>query len=228
RARAGWPTAYWRPRSSVGREQVRRLEASLLSDAIRQPPEVLTSNRLARASFWQRAPVSTRAEAAPRLTVIRPTLSVGSRTEARKIWIPRSQERPSWVKRATSDGASTFSQTVLASWVETACTNSSTVACSWAESLEPHPARPRASAAVRTPPKARIRGRLPCGHGTRAASRRPRPSHRRPPRVGHRPVQLPLPILHAGGGIAMAGAGGCAVVRGDHTARVGPVVDGRA
>src|SRR3954447_13727940 len=38
----------------------------------------------------------------------------------------------------------------------------------------------------------------PNSYGLHATRRRARPPYRRPPRVGHRPLQLPLSVLHAG------------------------------
>ena len=52
-------------------------------------------------------------------------------------------------------------------------------------------------------------------------------AHRRRPRLGHRPLQLPLSVLHAGGGPAVAGARGGPDVRGDHARRRPARRDGR-
>ena len=52
-------------------------------------------------------------------------------------------------------------------------------------------------------------------HAPRAADRRPWPPYRGRPRVGDRPLQLPLPVLHAGGGAALARPRRGPDVRGD-------------
>ena len=62
-------------------------------------------------------------------------------------------------------------------------------------------------------------------HGS--ALRRPRPPHLRPPRLGHRPLQLPLPVLHAGRGPALARARRDAQLRGDRAAGAVARADGR-
>ena len=46
----------------------------------------------------------------------------------------------------------------------------------------------------------------PLPHELRAARRRSRPADLRPAGVGDRPLQLPLPVLHARRGAAVAGA----------------------
>ena len=75
----------------------------------------------------------------------------------------------------------------------------------------------RSIAAARAPmpprPGARaIRASLPCAR----RPRRPlRAHHPRPAHLGHRPLQLPLHVLHAGGGHEVAAARGAAHVRGD-------------
>ena len=54
--------------------------------------------------------------------------------------------------------------------------------------------------------------------GARAAAGRARAPDRRSARVGHRPLQLPLPVLHARRGPALAGASRDPHLRGDHPA----------
>ena len=62
---------------------------------------------------------------------------------------------------------------------------------------------------------------------TRAAPRRPRPPDRGRARLGHRPLQLPLPVLHAGRGAALAGARRDPALRGDRAPRRAAGLDGR-
>ena len=59
------------------------------------------------------------------------------------------------------------------------------------------------------------------GVSARAPHRRPRPPDRRPARLGHRPLQLPLPVLHARRGPAVARARRDPHVRGDRARRRG-------
>ena len=70
------------------------------------------------------------------------------------------------------------------------------------------------------PPRMRttLREPLADGHGR---------ADRRRPDLGHRPLQLPLPVLHARRGPAVAQARRAAQLRGDHAARADPQRDGR-
>src|SRR3954453_13279417 len=70
------------------------------------------------------------------------------------------------------------------------------------------------------------RGTLPQGDA-RTARRWPRPLHLGPEGVRHRPLQLPLPVLHAGRRPAVARPRRRAALRGDRAARVADVPDGR-
>ena len=55
-----------------------------------------------------------------------------------------------------------------------------------------------------------------------------RPRHRRRPHLGHRPLQLPLPVLHARRGPAVAGSRRHPQLRGDRAALVAAGEHGRA
>src|SRR5258706_14610222 len=107
-----------------------------------------------------------------------------------------------------------------------AVTNWLIFARTWSWSLAPHPpSASRASATAHTSSDRRATRTtvsVPSTYGARAAPRRARQVDRRSPRIGHRSLQLPLPILHARGGAAVARARRDPELRGDHEAG-GPV-----
>ncbi len=67
----------------------------------------------------------------------------------------------------------------------------------------------------------------PLDDGARTSAGRTRAADRRSARLGHRPLQLPLPVLHARRGSALAGARGDPQLRGDRAAGRRVRLDGR-
>src|SRR5258706_9738875 len=112
-----------------------------------------------------------------------------------------------------------------------AVTNWLIFARTWSWSLAPHPpSASRASATAHTSSDRRATRTpvsVPSTYGARAAPRRARQVDRRSPRIGHRSLQLPLPILHARGGAAVARARRDPELRGDHEAGGTVRSDGR-
>ena len=90
------------------------------------------------------------------------------------------------------------------------------------ERRSPSPGAPRAGSQATAVPPSAVRWDV-----IRAPDGRTRTADLRPPRLGHRPLQLPLPVLHARGRAALARARGDPALRGDRADRAGVRADGR-